>query len=415
MNKFGFKNHLFGAPWFLTLFFTTFSAENIQPYGQIIEQEGVRKVFIILVFTTALILLFVNFHKILSILKGRWVYIFFLAYISASAAWSDDPKSALRISAYFWGMTAVCLMAVVAYEQHPLKFFQTLVFYSVLMIGGSLATILLFPGTSIGEDGRWLGLTTHANGLGLVSVISIWANICYATMSKSKISMLLNVSMILLSAVCIYGADSATSFVISAAILTMTLILRTFSSTRLTRLFAQITGIGFFVLLVASLLYLIQPELFNIEGLLKSIGRDTSFTGRNVIWNRALTEIYRHPIFGAGFQEFINMKNGSEIKHFHNGYLELLIRGGIIALLFVIAFIYQLVFSVKRLANPELYVYLMVMILAILAHNITESSFGRGVTAFWLVFSVIYFFRSNASKAQTNGNEASALSDSPVR
>lgn len=58
-------------------FFTTFSAENIQPYGQIIEQEGVRKVFIILVFTTALILLFVNFHKILSILKGRWVYIFF--------------------------------------------------------------------------------------------------------------------------------------------------------------------------------------------------------------------------------------------------------------------------------------------------------------------------------------------------
>jgi hypothetical protein len=39
------------------------------------------------------------------------------------------------------------------------------------------------------------------------------------------------------------------------------------------------------------------------------------------------------------------------------------------------------------------------MILTILLHNITEGSFGRGLTALWLIFSFIYFYKSKDNEA----------------
>lgn len=399
MNKFWIKNYLYSFPWFFFLFIATFSINNPGQHMGQEEHENYLKAIIIFLYTVSLILLLFNFQKIFSILKGRWLYIFFLLYISVSAAWSDDPASTLRISAYFWGGAVVCLMAVLAFANNPEKFFQILIFYSILMVGGSLIAIFLIPTRGVGEGGRWIGLTAHANTLGVVSIISVWANISYFQIAKRKYVKAFNIFMIFLSAVCLYGANSATSIVLSIVIIVLTLILWSFDAKRVTRLFAQIAGMGFFVLLCFSILYVLMPEIFSINAMFKMIGRNQTFTGRTGLWEMGMLKFFQEPIIGSGFQDFINI-SGTKIKHFHNGYIELLVRGGVIALLFLIVFVFQSVFSLKRVSSSKLYVFFSIMVFAILVHNVTEGSFGRGVNALWLIFSFIYFYKSHNARAQ---------------
>lgn len=399
IHKFGIKNYLYSFPFFLMLIMATSSIISPETNAGS-DQVNYLKYFNIFIYTVALILLLINFNRIIPVLNGRWLYIFFMLYISVSALWSADPTSTLRISAYFWVVAIVSLIAVVAFKNHPEKFFQTLVLYSVVMIGGSLIMVFLNPGRGIGEDGRWLGLTSHANGLGLMSIVSIWANISYIFMTKSNFVKILNIFMILSAALCIYGANSVTSLVVSVAIVALTFLLRTFDTTRITRLVAQIVGAGFFVILCFSTLYVLAPEIFSIDAMFGAVGRNSTFTGRTALWETAMTKISEDPLIGSGFQEYINI-SGTKIKHFHSGYIELLIRGGILAVLFLAAFVFQLFFSLKRFSNPNVYVYSLVMILAILAHNVTEGSFGRGFNALWLVFTFIYFYTDRNKRMHT--------------
>lgn len=399
INKFGSKNYLYSFPFFLMLIMATSSI--ISPEENLgAGQVNHLKYFNVFIYTVSLILLLMNLNRIISILNGRWLYIFFMLYISASVIWSVDPSSTLRISAYFWVVAIVALLAVVAFRNHPEKFFQTLVLYSVLMIGGSLIMVLLNPARGIGEDGRWLGLTSHANGLGLISIISVWANISYIFITRSKFVKIVNLCMILAAALCIYGANSVTSLVVSVVIIALTLILRTLDTKRITRLFVQITGAGFLALFCVSVLYVLAPEIFSIDAMLGAVGRNSTLTGRTALWDTAMTRITQDPLIGSGFQEYINI-SGTRIKHFHSGYIELLIRGGILAVLFLAAFVFQLAFSLKRFSNPNLYIYSLVMTLAILAHNVTEGSFGRGFNALWLVFTFIYFYTDRNRRRQT--------------
>lgn len=397
-NRFGIKNYLYSFPFFLMLIMATSSINS--PEATIgSSQVNQLKYFNVFIYTASLLFLVINLNKLIAILNGRWLYIFFMFYISASVVWSDDSTSTLRISAYFWVVAIVALLAVVAFRNHPEKFFQTLVLYSVVMIGGSLIMVFLNPARGIGEDGRWLGLTSHANGLGLISIISVWANISYIFMTRSAFVKILNLSMILFAALCIYGANSVTSFLVSVFIVALTLILRTFDTKRITRSFFQMTVAALFAFFCFSVFYVLAPEVFSIDSMLGVVGRNSTFTGRTALWDTAMTRIAQDPLIGTGFQEYINI-SGSRIKHFHSGYIELLIRGGILAVLFLAAFVFQLVFSLKRYANPDLYIYSLVMIVAILAHNVTEGSFGRGLNALWLVFTFIYFYTDKSRKIQ---------------
>jgi O-antigen ligase len=391
-GKFGLRHYLYSAPWFAMLFIVTYSMNKQNLSNGVVEQAIYNKFIIIFVFSVSLICSFFNFQEIFSILKKRRLYIIYLLYITASTAWSEDARSTLRISAYFWCGTSVCLMAVVAFRNNSKKFYQMCIFYSILMVLGSLILIFLNPGRGINESGRWLGITSHPNVLGIVCILSIWANISYLFIIKPKIIKLINILIILLSGVCLYGSNSATSIIISLLVIGLTLIFRFLGIENIAKNYGKFAGLVYAVLLIISILYLSKPELFRIEAVFGMMGRNVTFTGRTELWQLAMAKIYTSPIFGSGFQEFISVK-GIEIKHFHNGYLELLVRGGVIALFLVVTFVFQFIFSKKRIKDPNLIISFSIMMLAILLHNITEGSFGRGVTALWLVFSFIYFYK----------------------
>jgi O-antigen ligase len=75
------------------------------------------------------------------------------------------------------------------------------------------------------------------------------------------------------------------------------------------------------------------------QSIVKSLGRNTTYTGRTEIW-REVKEQPINPLIGCGFLTFWDTKMGSDaidgigarINTAHNGYLEIYLDGGILGL-----------------------------------------------------------------------------------
>lgn len=120
--------------------------------------------------------------------------------------------------------------------------------------------------------------------------------------------------------------------------------------------------------------------------LLSSIGKDSSLTGRTVLWSHATSIIANHPWGGVGLQAFWVESNSAAIQfwemfyidthagfHFHDLWLEIGVELGLIGILIAIGTIAVVIFNVWRwaLRDPR-----------------PESCFFAGFVAFVLLRTV---------------------------
>lgn len=84
--------------------------------------------------------------------------------------------------------------------------------------------------------------------------------------------------------------------------------------------------------------------------ILNLIGRDTSFTGRDVLWIQAIDVFKKHPLFGNGIQTEYLLATGVWQKTAHSHFLDLLSKYGIFVLL---SFIAMPVFAMGRMIHNK--------------------------------------------------------------
>jgi O-antigen ligase len=155
--------------------------------------------------------------------------------------------------------------------------------------------------------------------------------------------------------------------------------------------------------LVIPMGYLID-QMFGISGaLLELIGRNPTLTGRTGIWD-AVKEHPVNPVFGGGYLMYWDelgevMINGypTTLKTAHNGYLDLYLDGGWLAigifipmLIFVMAKIARTYLSGAELGRIQLAIFL-VLLLA----NLSESTIFRR-SPLWFAFLVFCLDYSRA-------------------
>lgn len=127
--------------------------------------------------------------------------------------------------------------------------------------------------------------------------------------------------------------------------------------------------IGMFVaILVAATAYVFLDGLY--DAMLASIGKDTSLTGRTLLWSRAADVIAAHPWGGVGLQAFWYEGNQDAERfwsyfyiyshrgfHFHNLWLETGVELGLFGILFVALTTLRIAYSIIRWAlrdpSPE--------------------------------------------------------------
>ena len=144
----------------------------------------------------------------------------------------------------------------------------------------------------------------------------------------------------------------------------------------------------------------VQSIVGVVESAVGLLGRDMTFTDRVPLWNSLMEFVLEHPLTGYGYGGFWTADRVRavaaqtiDVTEAHNGYLEVLLAGGLIGIgLFVLA-LARAVLNIQRNQTTD-YEYgvlrLSLFVLALVA-NVTESCFIRERDLMTVVFFVIVF------------------------
>ncbi len=408
------KGLIYLLPLFLALFGTVVSPHKPvtgMQVGMILEAEGYRTYMYGAFYLLALILVLTKGVTSLKMMLQHWPYLLFLAFIIITAEWSNYPVKVFVTWGHFVGFYLIALAAMIGLQgRNTLFFFKMIVLYAVITVTVTYVLVLFFPGRGImvvSEKQRWVGLTLNANHLGMTLLFSVWGTIVFLYYSQSIVSKVFLFLLLGATGIALYGSDSMTSILLSVMLIVSMPVLLTISKMEPVKAKVSLAVLVMVAMVGPLLIIAFVPDFFEPDNLLNKltmIGRSATFTGRTSLWKIALQAIQEKPLLGWGFDALYSVSDRFLIKgaHMHNGYLELMVYGGLLGLLLMLGILVQMVFNLGKLLtrNAMLFVGLSMMLLVLLVHNITEPSFGRAPSFFWLVFTLLYTYLILLSQAK---------------
>lgn len=332
--------------------------------------------------------------RTLSVISNHRVYFLLLGFMLLSMLWSYFPAKVFIIWGHLFGFTITAISAYYYYENRTESFIGMLAYYCIVILTASIAVSILLP--RIGTDsmtGRWQGISGNANLLGIISFIGVWVSLAGYRFSRRMKKYLI---VFALSMVCLWGSRSATSIMISGFIMGFFVLFILFKSNHS---FSSLVFRGSILLtisiMIIVLIYTLDPSILTSEGISRISGRDLTLTGRWKLWREGLDIFLAKPLLGWSNDALLSVYARQNIVQgqFHNGYLDVAIRGGIAGFLLVIALCTKVFSAAKRLFDYEPYISLVfvALFLGILIHNITEASLVRAPNILWLLFIFVYF------------------------
>ncbi|MGB9149751.1 MAG: O-antigen ligase family protein [Burkholderiales bacterium] len=376
--------------------FISFSKPSESGSGMFIDFETYRLVVfggIYLLSAWAIYLRRVDFY---SMMNGHWPYVFFLIYAFSSSLWAAYPAKALIISGHLLGHYIIAVAWLLMFRGYEVSLLRAFCMFSYVFIPACLITAVFFPDRNIHVlTNRWMGLTWNPNSLGGAVMICVWANISYLLYAEKTQMRLLIILMVAGSFILLVGAGSVTSMALSAIVVAGVPLLYWFARSRnAINASLKIAYSGAIIFGIFGYFYATQPELFEANRVLGSVGRDSNLTGRASLWAIANAAIDERPWLGWSFDALQSLPSKYSIRyyHFHNGYLDLMVRGGRIALGFIVFFAVTSAIRLVRIApfNPRLFASYGVLLAIILLQNVSESTFGTAPNQLWLLFTFLY-------------------------
>jgi exopolysaccharide production protein ExoQ len=315
------------------------------------------------------------------------------AYIFISMVWSSVPYASFKTFFSQLLIMLVSIMAVLAYYERRIVLIKTLYVCFFIFVAASVAIVWLFPGVGVdivnfGRP-RWIGVSDHPNELGVTALVLIWLSMNYFYMGTSKKWTVLAITM---AYYVIVMADSITSLVTALAV--MFYVFYRYKISKLHFIFKMFLFLLVFLFFVAIIgFYKSFPDL--ISSLLEAGGRNSTLTGRTKLWNKAVLSLRGHWLFGYGFDNLKQVtqrqyKQMYQMSHLHNGYLEVLLKGGILGWILLGVVIVKTIyyqFKIRKRHRAE-FVFLSSGFVMIFIHNFAQSSLLKGN----ITLSVLFVF-----------------------
>lgn len=277
------------------------------------------------------------------VLTPRVLIFGLFAWLALAAFMAPDTGSALR-RLFFTGLICLSAAAVLVVPKSREQFGQLLGLCALIVLGLSYFGIMLMPSRAVhqaydlvepGLAGDWRGVFSHKNISAQAAVILVFAGL-YLIETGARAKGLL---IAFLAFVFLWMTNGKTAL----GMLPLALAIVFFLNRRPgfgTFLFLS-TLIGISALTLGSAL---SPQ---IHAFIASLGLDPTFTARTEIWDLALRAAAERPLFGYGFGNFwgsdmlVNSPYAAETwaveaAHAHNGFIEVLVDGGVPALLLTV-------------------------------------------------------------------------------
>lgn len=334
-------------------------------------------------FASMLVIIRFRQRSFLHSLRKLWPLTLLLALVPVSMIWVGNPLPVLMNAIHGIGITAVAFAASVAYYDRLDLFLR----HMMMAFGFNLAVQVVAVFTLSGATdyaGRWIGLTTNANTLGLISAVALWVSgMAWFIRSAPRPRILM---FIFLAIVPLIGSGSITSILVVLIALSLSIVvLKTGGLVRYAT---------FLALLSAPLLVLIAESLFTLFAIhiAPILGKSSNLSGRIELWGQGWGIALQRPILGWGFDHHATVIRELHLPtvHFHNGYIDLLTRGGVLALVLFIIFVLMMI-NRAVIQSPIPRMMAVSFAVFFLIYNVSEVSIMQFRNVSWLVFITLAF------------------------
>lgn len=322
-------------------------------------------------------------------------FLLFFGWSALSVLWALAPVvAASRLALQI--MIAVSIYLSFALVKDPRKILEPVFWLIVAAVFANVGSVALRPPGPIGHE----GIYEHKNNLGAFCVVAImfafyrlsWGN----TFGKLVALLILPISAALL-----YVSLSKTS----AGLLPVCLVagIAGCAVARWLRISAAVQFAGILALGAVGL-YLSDSVLqLDFWDLAAIVTGDPTFTGRTDIWAFTLDQVAQRPIAGFGFRSFWQIGAESpalttgatftaQTAHAHNGYIDIMLHGGVVALMLFIPLLLMGLHMAGRMADRSFIAGaagLALMVFSIL-YNLLETSWFLGTNVAFIVFHIVW-------------------------
>jgi O-antigen ligase len=327
----------------------------------------------------------------LRLLLRHWPLLILLALVGMSAVWTYNPEKVVMNLLHNCGAVLIALSAALRYQADPWRMPVEVSHALGLSLVPHLVSVFLLPAYTIDWEGRWMGLTGQANTLGAIALCTFWAGAAAAiarpaSEMRSPRSRLLPLAVMLLAALAMAGADSVTSMLSSACMLGAMVRLKRGGG----RVFSLVVLL---VVPVVSILVVTLASVVNMSSVAGVAGRSGDFSGRTTIWAGGIDLIRMQPLNGWSFDDHAHVIRtvGMQYTTFHNGYIDLGVAGGLLAIAVALAFLATGILQLNRPTRiaRDLRVCVLPFVLAMLVYNTTEGTLVAPRNPIWVLFMTL--------------------------
>lgn len=335
----------------------------------------------------------------LGVLKANAPIVGLLLWLSVGVIWSVDVIDAALIAIQISGSLAFALMAALYFRGNSFAYVRIVsaaIFVSVLI---NVAVVVLMPGSSIDGDGRWAGVTGNSNYLASIAAVGMLFALIRSRFASRFSERVLSVAMLACEAIVLFNTGSATALIAFFGAAALLLYESSVHESRLDRTAATATAVvaAIGVALAASLVYLSG----NFGMLMGLLGKELTFSGRTAIWMGAADAFMKSPAIGYGVAaDSLSLDILMRATSFHNGFIEVAIKGGLIGLGFLFVWLLR---AFRRPAAGEsdeerLIAIILPSVFALtVIHNFGESSLLMARSPVWVMLTSTVLLASAGS------------------
>ena len=274
----------------------------------------------------------------------------------------------------------------------------------------------------IDRSKRYGGLPGNPNVAGASAVIGLWSVLYLLLDRKNGILVdLYCVAGLFLFVFTIVVSGSATSLTVSLALVLVMIWLKFLSLFKDPKKKVTFVLSGILVLCLLVGYALISSSTENItETFTSSLGKESNFTGRAELWAIAIDAIIERPILGWSYDQHETVLGDKRFElpfglaHFHNGFLDTAVAGGLLLLVAVIFNIYSYVkYYFKACVNDKHLSGIICPLIILILMNFSEYSLLRPLNVIFQFYLCAYFLILFTSMRENNvlKNSISANSD----
>lgn len=299
-------------------------------------------------------------------------------YILLSAAWSANPWASLVPAGML--VLNIVIAAALASIVHPARFLRIFAWTNVVLVGISLALVVITPDTvrtdinrpGLLMTGELFGAYANKTVHGMSASIAILVLLFLPGSSPRGLRWpalgILTLGLILANSMASVSGTLVAAMALTAA-----------------RLMPRLGLVIFGTASVLSILVALSLPFIGVGEIATALGRSADFTGRSTFWPYAMDAIKERPLFGYGYLSFFNTDPFSMAwtvwerelyfftPDFHNSFLDILVGLGIVGGVFYLILLFV---SAGIFAHPSLERRCAYLLSAILLVFILNSATG---------------------------------------